>query len=260
MTLNTAIVTGGTGAIGFSIVLQLVSSGTYDVTIGCCNVQKGESTVSRVQRATGSANVRYSHVDTSSHDSIREFASRWRGPLHLLMNVASTAPRRREVTAAGVELQFATNVLGYFWMIEEFTRHLARPSRVVNVASNWANSLRLDDLQMTVRRYDNGVVYRQSKQAERMLTAAFARRLAGRGITVNGCHPGVVDSQISRDLGFRGSESPEEGAATPIYVATSDEGGSVTGKYFSGRRLTNCQFAADTDACERLYAICETFG
>jgi NAD(P)-dependent dehydrogenase (short-subunit alcohol dehydrogenase family) len=92
-----------------------------------------------------------------------------------------------------------------------------------------------------------------------MLTVAFARRLADRGITVNGCHPGVVDSQISRDLGFGGSESPEEGAATPLYVAMSDEGGKVTGKYFSGKRMTNCQFAADNDACERLFAICESF-
>jgi retinol dehydrogenase-13 len=70
------------------------------------------------------------------------------------MNVASIAPRKREVTPTGLELQFATNVLGYFWMIKEFTPHLANPSPIVNVASNWANSLELDDLQMTKRRYE----------------------------------------------------------------------------------------------------------
>jgi NAD(P)-dependent dehydrogenase (short-subunit alcohol dehydrogenase family) len=257
--LKQAIVTGGTGAIGFSIVTQLVATGSYNVTIACRDVQKGESAVGRIQKATGSRNVRYSLVDTSSHESIRAFASGWTSPLDLLMNVASIAPPRRQTTAAGLELQFATNVLGYFWMIREFTPHLARPSRVVNVASYWANSLRLDDLQMTKRAYDNDTAYRQSKQAERMLTIAFAERLADKGIVINSCHPGDVNSQLSRDLGFGGSESPDEGAATPVYVATSEEGGKVTGKYFKHCRVAREEFAADRDAIERLFAICESF-
>jgi NAD(P)-dependent dehydrogenase (short-subunit alcohol dehydrogenase family) len=176
----------------------------------------------------------------------------------VLVNNAATTPRRRQVTPDGLEAQFATNVMGYFWMTSALLPVLRRssPARVVNVASYWAGDLDLDDLQFERRRYDNDTAYRQSKQANRMLTAAFAERLGGAGVTVNACHPGDVNSKLSNSLGFGGSQSPEQGADTPVWLATSAECSAATGLYFARRRPERCPFAADRAATERLYQIC----
>ena len=126
------------------------------------------------------------------------------------VNNAATTPRRREETPEGIELQFATNVLGYFWMMTAFRGHLvdSAPARVVNVASYWAGGLDLGDLEFERRRYDNDAAYRQSKQADRMLSVAFAERLRDAGVTANACHPEDVVSTLSRNLGFGGHETP----------------------------------------------------
>jgi NAD(P)-dependent dehydrogenase (short-subunit alcohol dehydrogenase family) len=94
---------------------------------------------------------------------------------------------------------------------------------VVNVASYWAGGLQLNDLEFRFRRYDNDTAYRQSKQADRMLTRAFATHFANRNVTVNSCHPGDVRSKLSGVLGFGGYETPVQGAATPLYLATSPD-------------------------------------
>jgi NAD(P)-dependent dehydrogenase (short-subunit alcohol dehydrogenase family) len=179
----------------------------------------------------------------------------------VLINVACATPHTRLETPEGIELQFATNVLGYFWMTQAFTDYLIQsaPARVVNVASYWAGDLDLKDLEFKRRRYHNGQAYRQSKQANRMLTVAFARRLEPFGVSVNACHPGDVHSKLSSDLGFGGSESPDQGADTPVWLATSPIGQTETGKYFEHRREVRDRFAQDQEKVEALYRACEGY-
>ena len=64
----------------------------------------------------------------------------------------------------------------------------------------------MEDLEFKNRYYNNDEAYRQSKQANRMLTFAFADRLAGKKVTVVSCHPGDVNSKLSNDLGFGGHD------------------------------------------------------
>jgi len=130
---------------------------------------------------------------------------------------------------------------------------------VINVVSYWAGDLDINDLEFERRRYNNGTAYRQSKQANRMLTVAFAARLQPFGVTVNACHPGDVNSTLSNDLGFGGHESPDEGARTPVWLATSPTGGQETGKYFEHMRETRCSYAANRTAIEELYAACQQY-
>jgi retinol dehydrogenase-13 len=174
--------------------------------------------VGDIQQTTKNRRVRYELVDLSRWSSIRAMAARWRGPLTVLVNNAAVTPRRRQETPEGIELQFATNVLGYFWMTHVFSEHLTRssPARVVNVASYWAGGLDLNDLEFLRRRYKNGEAYRQSKQADRMLTVAFAEKLRSFKVAVNACHPGDVNSRLSNNLGFGGHSTPNEGAKTPV--------------------------------------------
>jgi NAD(P)-dependent dehydrogenase (short-subunit alcohol dehydrogenase family) len=258
---SVALVTGATGAIGKAIAARIAAMPGYTVVLLCRDAAKAQATVGEIQRRTGNQQVRYELVDLSRNASIAAVAQRWQGPVHVLVNNAAITPRRREVTPEGIELQFATNVLGYFWMIVAFNAHLTRsaPSRVINVASYWAGGLDLTDLEFTQRRYDNDAAYRQSKQADRMLTVAFAEGLKGSHVTVNACHPGDVVSNLSRNLGFGGHETPDQAASTPAWLATEAVGAQETGKYFEHQRAVACRFGADRGAVEALYRACEGY-
>lgn len=255
-----AIVTGGYGAIGLAIARQLAAK-QFEVVVAGRNEAHARQAVAEIKRTTGSDMVRYELVDLARQASIRSFAGRWQGPLHVLINNAGATPRRREETPEGIEVQFATNVLGYFWMVRAFSEALKQsaPARIVNVASYYAGDLDLDDLEFKRRPYRNGQAYRQSKQANRMLTVAQAERLKPFDITVNACHPGDVNSKLSNDLGFRGSTPPDQGARTPVWLATQPIGRQETGKYFAHMRQERDQFAQDKQAVERLYEICESY-
>jgi NAD(P)-dependent dehydrogenase (short-subunit alcohol dehydrogenase family) len=127
---------------------------------------------------------------------------------------------------------------------------------VVNVASYWAGDLDLDDLEFRSRPYNNDTAYRQSKQANRMLTVAFAQRLREHGVTVNACHPGDVSSNVSNNLGFGGSDSPYDGARTPAWLATDAIGQRESGKYFERMQMQRCRFGEDSEMVEALYRAC----
>lgn len=253
-----AIVTGATGAIGGAIAKGIAADPNYEILLLVRDAHKGHRVVDMVRQATGNQKVSSAVVDLSLKASIGAFASQFARPVHVLVNDAATAPRTKQLTAEGHELMFATNVLGYFWLTQVLKQHLigAAPSRVVNVASYWAGDLDLDDLEFSRRQYDNNVAYRQSKQANRMLTVALAEQLTPHDVTVNACHPGDVNSTLSNSLGFGGSESPEAGARTPVWLALDPALGGVTGKYFANCREATCGFAKDRAKIERLVQIC----
>jgi NAD(P)-dependent dehydrogenase (short-subunit alcohol dehydrogenase family) len=256
-----ALVTGATGAIGQAIARQIAARSGYAVTLVARDRRKAESAVQEIVRVTGNPAVRYELVDLSRRAEVYALAARWQGPLHVLVNNAAASPRRRQETPEGIEVQLATNVLSYFWMTRAFLEILrgSAPARVVNVASYYAGDLELDDLEFRRRPYDNQRAYRQSKQADRMLTVAFAERLTGDGIAVNACHPGDVNSRLSNDLGFGGHERPDEGAETPVWLATTPAGQENSGKYYEHRRESRCRFSGDRQAIERLYEICLSY-
>lgn len=252
-----AIVTGATGAIGKAIAWGIASRG-YEVVLPCRDERRAERAVREVRKRSGSDAVRWELVDLSRKASIDAFAGRWQGPLHVLVNNAAVTPRQREETPERIEMQWATNVLGYVWMMEAFADILAanRPARIVNVASYWTGGLDLSDPEFRQRPYNNDDAYRASKQADRMLSTAFAEHFAGRGIAVNACHPGDVNSALSNNLGFGGHESPDQGAETPVWLATSPDCEGVTGRYFEHLRETVCRYSQDKEAGAALYARC----
>lgn len=252
-----ALVTGATGAIGLAIARQMADEG-YQVVIVARNENKAQIAVREIIEVTSNLHVRYELVDISRRVVIQKFAQRWEGPLHVLINNAAVTPHSREETSEGIELQFATNVLGYFWMTEAFRNIMSTSAsaRIVDVASYWAGDLELDDLEFTRRRYSNGKAYRQSKQANRMLAVAWADQLKADGITINACHPGDVNSQLSNNLGFGGSQSPDQGADTPVWLAIDPSVRQKSGKYFAHRREDRCRFGEDRQAVNSLFNIC----
>jgi retinol dehydrogenase-13 len=92
-----------------------------------------------------------------------------------------------------------------------------------------------------------------------MLTVAFSERYKSFNITVNSCHPGDVNSKLSNNLGFGGYETPDQGARTPAWLATSPDVEGITGKYFSNRRESACEFSRDRMEITRLVQLCELY-
>ena len=255
------IVTGAYGEIGKAIAESIARNHQYEVVLVGRNESRLIDAVTEIQSSTLNKLTRYEVVDLGRKSSIKKLAGGWEGSLHVLINNAGTTPRQRMETPEGIEIQFATNVLGYFWMIKYMSKFMinVEDARIINVASYWAGGLNFDDLEFKNRNYNNDSAYRQSKQANRMLSTYISDILAADGIKINACHPGEVNSKLSNDLGFGGHESPAQGAATPVWLATSDEVAKLTGKYFEYMREIPCKFSTDQEQMERLYKLCKDY-
>jgi len=254
-----AVVTGANGAIGFAIARGLEDRG-FDLVLV---VRDG----ARAERSLGvwrNSHLRVSveACDLGRRSEVVALAKRLPPVIDVLVNNAAECPHRRQETDDGIERQWATNVLGYHWMMEACTSKLARSkyARVVNVASYWAGGLDLHDVEFRRRRYDNDAAYRQAKQADRMLTAGHAPRLARHGIAVYACHPGDVRTKLSTDLGFGGHESPETGADTPVWLATETLPPHASGTYYARRHPDPCHFSSNASEVAALMELCASYG
>jgi NAD(P)-dependent dehydrogenase (short-subunit alcohol dehydrogenase family) len=255
------LVTGANTGIGFEIVRGLARGG-FRVVLACRDQAKGEDARNTIASETRNPDIELLIVDLASQSSIRSAAqefSRKHEVLDVLVNNAGTsAPKRRE-SPDGIEITFATNVLGYHLLTGQLLDLLRRApaARVVNVASMMAYGLDLGDVNFKRRRYDPSTAYAQSKQADRMLTWALARRLEGTSVTANALHPGVVNTALLRGLapGFSGI-TPAEGADTAIWLAASPEVAGVSGRLWVKRRETPCEFRG-CDNEEALWSLCD---
>lgn len=255
------IVTGAYGKIGKAVSEKLAEDMENSVVISGRNESKLSDTRKEIIKKTGNSSVETEVVDLSRESSVIALSERWDGELNILINNAATTPRSRMETPEGIELQWATNVLGYFWMIsymEKFMRNTADP-RIVNIASYWSGGMDLTDPEFIKRAYNNDTAYRQTKQADRMLSTYFAEKLSEFGISVNAAHPGDVNSGLSNNLGYGGFETPEQGADTPVWCAVDKDLSGVSGKYFEHRSDVKCRFSEDHMQVKKLIEICRSY-
>lgn len=271
MTGKRVIITGPSSGIGKEIAAQLAVLGA-EIVLACRDLGRGERTADEIARRTRAKNCVVMGIDTSSQQSIHEFAQQYRerySRLDVLINNAGINRSQRQTSVDGVELTFATNVLGYYVLTRELLDLLraSAPARIVNVASTYASSLDLADLQFERRVYVGRKAYAQSKACDRMLTWAIARRLAGSGVTANAMAPGLVQTGLYRDtspalrlilrlMGFFRGRSVAQGADTAIWLASSSEVEGVNGRFFEQRQEVPCEFR-NVQAEEKLWSICE---
>ncbi len=262
-------ITGPTSGIGREIATRLASLGA-ELVLACRDVGRGEQRAGAISRSTHAADVAVMAVDMSSQESIRQFVREYRdrfSGLDVLINNAGIIRSGRESSVDGIELTFATNVLGYFLLTLEFLDALKAdaPARIVNVASSYASEPDFDDLQFEHRPYDGMQVYAQSKACDRLLTWALARRLHQRGVTANAMAPGLVMTDLYRDLPpevrlaleQQSARTVPEGADTAVWLASSPEVEGVSGRFFEQRKETPCEFRNE-EAEERLWGICQS--
>lgn len=248
---KTCIVTGANTGIGKQIARELARM-KATVVLGCRNAERGRAALEELKQATGNESLELGIVDLSQHDSIKAFARTFQENherLDVLVNNAGIWCNEHKRSEDGLELTFATNVLGYFRLTNELEELLQKsaPARIVNVASNMAGGLDLSDLNLERRGWDGVRAYKQSKQSNRMLSWQRARNLEGSGVTVNAMHPGPVRTEIARDArGIKGfvvgafyklfGVDVDAGADTAVWLAASPEVEGQTGKFWLKRK------------------------
>ena len=217
----------------------------------CRDQNRGEAALENVRRATGNESLELMMADLSSLQSVRALVSDFLAnheDLHLLVNNAGVIVGKRTTTVDGLETTFVVNYLSHFLLTILLLDLLKRsaPARIVNVTSSahFSGRMKFEDLQEE-RSYGANKSYAQSKLAQVLFTHELARRLEGTGVTVNSVHPGAVRTRWGDEGGLFGigvriarpfMASPEKGARTPLYVATSPEVAGVSGKYFSNMK------------------------
>jgi NAD(P)-dependent dehydrogenase (short-subunit alcohol dehydrogenase family) len=258
------VVTGATSGIGRAVAVALGRLGAQLVLVAR-DRDRGEATVTDLV-AAGALRPRLEIADLASMAQVRALAGRL-GELEridVLVNNAGVLAARRRVTADGLEEVFAVNHLAPFLLtcllLDKLTA--AAPARVITVTSGAHADARLDldDLQME-REWDSWRAYAGSKLANILFTRELARGVEGSGVTATCAHPGMVRTRFGREarLPMRAAVtlarplmlSPERGASTIVYLATSPEVAGATGGYYVRRRLREPSPAARDDATAR---------
>jgi NAD(P)-dependent dehydrogenase (short-subunit alcohol dehydrogenase family) len=268
------LITGATDGIGLVAARELARLGA-SVTIIGRNVDKTAVVVERLKTESGNANVEGLVADLSSQREVHQLAQDFTARHHrldVLLNNAGAFFQPRRDSVDGIEMTFALNHLGYFLLTKLLLDVLkaSAPSRIVNVSSaaHRRAKLNFDDLQGK-NRYFAFRAYSASKLANLLFTYELARRLQGTGVTVNALHPGLVASRFAANSGLSGHVlrgliwcfgiSPEAGARTLVYLASSPEVEGVTGKYFYKEKpVDSSPSSHDEPDARRLWEISES--
>ncbi|MGI9578126.1 MAG: SDR family oxidoreductase [Microthrixaceae bacterium] len=253
------VITGGNSGIGFETALALASAGAR-VVLGCRNPQRADDAVAELRTRSGNDTVESRTLDLGDLESVRSFSASLSDldRIDVLINNAGLVRDVRDETAQGFEMVFGTNHLGHFLLTEELLDQLraAEQGRIINVAS-FGHSAAVGGIQWSdIGRYsgfNEWRVYGDSKLANILHAEALARRLEGTKVVTNSLHPGSVYTNFGREGDTSGwtaklmdlelgpvrqslLKTPAEGAQTSIHLATSAEGGAVSGGYWSNSK------------------------
>jgi NAD(P)-dependent dehydrogenase (short-subunit alcohol dehydrogenase family) len=259
------VITGATSGIGLITAERLARQGARLVLVGR-DPARGEAALARIKARAPRAEASIHYADLSRLDGLRTLAAGLNAlsRIDVLINNAGAMFWRRQVTADGLERTFALNHMAYFVLTALLRDKLASASaRVVNVASDAHRGARLDfgDLQ-SAHGYSGMRAYSRSKLCNILFTRELARRLSGTGVTANCLHPGFVNSRFGDNnpglvgFGTRIAKqifaiSPERGAETPVYLASSPDLEGKTGGYYEKCALTTPSREAQDDATAR---------
>ena len=243
------IVTGGASGIGVETARALAGAGA-EVTIAVRDVAAGTRVADELNGSGLSGQVKVGRLDLADRASVAEFVAGWTGPLDVLVNNAGVMANPLQRSPEGWESQFATNHLGHLGLALGLHDALAASGagRIVAVSSaaHLRGGIDFDDINFDHREYDPWVAYSQSKTANVLFTVEATRRWADDGITANALNPGGIRTALQRYQSLEQMESmemrriaaktewktPEQGAATSVFLATSPLVEGIGGRYF----------------------------
>ena len=270
---TTVLITGGTSGIGNATAVAMAAMGANVVVVGR-NQERGGAAVEEIKAQSHNESVELMLADLSVQAEVRrlaeEFLERY-DRLDVLVNNAGLVQSKRTETPDGIETTLAINYLAPFLLTNLLLGCLEQsvPSRVITVSSEaqrWG-TMDFEDMQSR-RKYRGFPVYGMTKLANIMFTYELAERLDGTDVSANCLHPGSVGTNFGQNnrgamaLFFRTFKpfmrSPEQGADTLIWLASSPEIDGVSGKYFSDRKEIEAKKVAyDPAARRRLWEISE---
>ena len=261
--MKTALVTGATDGIGHETARQLGALG-WRVIIHGRNEANAQRAVKALAGAASGGSYEPVWGDLSSMREAVELARQVLGlapDLDVLVNNAGVSVGTRTVTEDGFELTMAVNHFAHFLLTHHLLARLraAPAGRVVTVSSmtHSGGRIDLDDLAFG-KRFDGYGAYSTSKLANVLFTVALSKRLAGSPVTANCCHPGVISTKLLHSRFGMGGAPVEQGARTSVYLASSPEVASVSGKYFDDcREVTPARAARDAQLAEALWDASE---
>ena len=258
------VVTGATSGIGKAAATALARLGATVVLVGR---DRGRTEAAAAEIARVSASPPRAEVaDLASLEQVRGLAGRLAGleRIDVLINNAGQVLGERRITPDGLEHVFALNHLAPFLLTNLLLPKLtaSAPARVVTVTSDAHSAARLDLSDPNLEHgWDSWRSYANSKLANILFTRELARRLDGTGVTANCAHPGVVRTGFGREskpllkLGIMIARpfmlSPERGADTIVYLASSSDVAGQTGGYYVKRQRREPSAAARDDAAAR---------
>ncbi|HPF61006.1 MAG: SDR family oxidoreductase [Gemmatimonadetes bacterium] len=269
---KTCLVTGANRGIGYHVALGLAQRGAR-VLVHARTAARAAEAAAAIRAESGNDAVEGVHADFLHQAEVRALAAQVHertDRLHVLVNNAGAYFMYRQTTDGDHEATFAVNHLAPFILTNALVDLLtaSAPARVIMVSSEaHQRTGNVEDWESRTS-YSGYGAYARSKLANIMFTYDLAHRLEGTGVTVNACHPGVVDTGIIEQglsrwwtrwlipLAKRFAIPPAEGAETPLYLATSPEVEGVSAKYFKRKRpATSSLVSHDATIGARLWNI-----
>lgn len=271
LTGRVALVTGANTGIGRITARELARRGA-EVFLATRSLARTQPALDEIAQLTGRPGAHWLELDLADFASVRACAQRFLAtgrPLHLLVNNAGLGGQRG-LSRDGLELTFGVNHMGHFLLTQLLRERLlaSAPARVVTVASRahqWAPGLDWDALRRPTRSLTGIREYMVSKLANVLFSAELGRQLAGSGVSSYAVHPGVVDTEIWRQvprllrplLKLRGLRDPEQGAQTTLYCALQAPQ-QETGCYYADSALkTPSKLAQDQRLAAELWRFSE---
>jgi len=262
------VITGATSGIGEVAARELAGMGARLVLVAR-DVSRGEAVLAQLRGITPGVEHSAHYADLSLLSEMKKVSreiTAAQPKIDVLINNAGALFGFRQVTDDQWERTFATNHMAYFVLTLGLRERLiGSRARIVNTASSAhkGRSIDFDDLQ-SAKSYSPFDVYGRSKLCNILFSRELARRWGREGITVNCLHPGFVASRFGEDSGgFRSrligfaklfAISPEKGARTIVYLASSPEVAKVSGAYFyKCRAVAPSEQARDDAVAGRLW-------
>ena len=270
---KTVLITGANQGIGKAAAAALAKLGAKLVLV-CRNADKARAAIADIEQQ-GARDVDLLVGDMGSRADILRVAAEFKAKhdrLDVLLNNAGVIVPSRRTTVDGIEETLAINHLGYFLLTNLLldVMKTSAPSRIVSVSSEAHRRGRMNwnDLEFKTGGYSAWAAYGQSKLANILFTREVARRLEGTRVTANCLHPGVIASGFGSTYGGIAGVlakvaspflvTPERGARTSVFLASSPEVEGVTGKYFDKcKERRPSPEALEDGAPARLWAISE---
>ena len=257
MSNQTILITGATDGIGKYAAIGLAKQNN-NLLIHGRNKEKLDKVIEEIKSSTGNQNVEGFVADFSSMEETRGFAKEvltGHEEIDVLINNAGAGFAAPRYGKDGTELRFAVNYLAPFLLTNLLMPAIKRaaPSRIVNVSSAGQSPVNFDDIMME-KNFDGVTAYCQSKLALIMFTIDLAEELKDDNVTVNALHPGTyLDTNMVRDANIKPQGTPQSGADAEIFLATSPELKSISGRYFNVQKEATANSQAyDRKARNRL--------